>query len=246
MNYYFNVSLEFNHQIFYNKIDETIMKKNKGYVCVVDANVLTIAQNDLQYRDVLNSSIVNTCDGSSIAFLASLIHKKKFRALNGPDIFAHYIEKNYKQLLLGSAAEISNTIKNILESKNIDSSHLHVMPLPFLSVEDFNYLSIAKEINEINPDIIWVSLGAPKQELFMQKLMPYLARGVMFGIGAAFRFYLGDFGMPKINIRGLKFIWLNRLFHEPKKVIKRAIPAILIIPRLYLEEKIRYKKLNNS
>lgn len=246
MHSYFNVSLEFNQQIFYNKINETIMKRSKGYVCVVDANVLTIAQTNLYYRDIINSSIVNTCDGSSISFLAGWIHKKKFCALTGPDIFSNYIEKYYKQLLLGCTIEISNTIKNILESKSISSSHLNVMPLPFLPVEKFDYLSIAKEINKLNPDIIWVSLGAPKQELFMHKLLPYLTSGVMFGIGAAFRFYLGDLRMPKINIRGLKFVWLNRLFREPKKVIKRAIPAVLIVPKLYLEEKMRYKNLNTD
>lgn len=240
MKSYFNVNLEFNHQRLHNQIEQAITSKSKGFICVVDANVLTISRDDLQYREILNSSIVNTCDGSSIAMLAGLIHKQKLRALNGPDIFANYIEKYYKQLLLGSTVEISNKIKNTLESKNISSSHLNVMPLPFLPVDNFDYLSIAKEINELNPDIIWVSLGAPKQERFMSKLLPYLDRGVMFGIGAAFSFYVGDLGMPKISIGGLKVIWLNRLFNEPIKVIKRIIPAILIIPILYFEEKRRY------
>ena len=84
MNSYFNVNLEFNHQIIYNKIDEAIIKNNKGYIFIVDANVLTISQKDLQYRGILNSSIVNTCYGSSIAFLASLINKNKMK--EEPDI----------------------------------------------------------------------------------------------------------------------------------------------------------------
>jgi len=74
---------------------------------VVDGNVLTMAQKNLQYREVLKSSIVNTCDGSSIAMLAGFILRQKFRALNGPDLFADYIEKGYKQLLLGSTEETS-------------------------------------------------------------------------------------------------------------------------------------------
>jgi len=243
MQQYFNVNLDFNHERLHSTITEIILNKGKGYICVVDAHVLEIAQNDFQYREVLNSSTINTCDGSSIAMLAGFIHKQKFRALNGPDLFADYIEKEYKQLLLGSTEEISNKIKKVLESKNIKSSHLHVMPLPFLSVDDFDYLSVAQNINELNPDIIWVSLGAPKQERFMNRLLPQINRGVMFGIGAAFNFYIGDLGLPKIRIGALKFIWLNRLLNEPKKMYKRLTNYIIIIPKLYFEEKKRSKSL---
>jgi hypothetical protein len=42
----------------------------------------------------LNNSLINTCDGSSIAMIAGWIHDQKYRALNGPEIFEHYIEKN--------------------------------------------------------------------------------------------------------------------------------------------------------
>jgi len=246
MNRYFNVNLEFNHQILENKINEMIISKKKGYVCVVDANVLTISQKDLSYREILNSSSINTCDGSSIALLAGKIYKKKFRALNGPDIFANYIEKNFKQLLLGSTEDICQNIKNTLEAKNIESSHLNFMPLSFLSVENFDYVSIAKEINLLKPEIIWVSLGAPKQERFMFNLFPFLDSGVMFGIGAAFNFYNGNLGLPKIRIGALKFIWLNRLLNEPNKMFLRLTNYILIIPKLIFEEKRRYNKIKSN
>lgn len=241
MGKYFHVNLDFDHCNIHRKIQEAISTKGKGYICVVDANVLTIAQNDLKYREVLNSSMVNTCDGSSIAMLVNIIYKKKFRELNGPAIFANYIEKDYKQLLLGSTEEISIKIKNILESKQLGSSNLHVMPLPFLSVQDFDYLSISQKINEFNPDVIWVSLGAPKQELFMSNLLPQLNRGVMFGIGAAFNFYIGDLGLPKVRIGALRFIWLNRLVNEPAKIYKRLFNYIIIIPKLYIDEKKIFK-----
>ncbi|MCX6309298.1 MAG: WecB/TagA/CpsF family glycosyltransferase, partial [Bacteroidia bacterium] len=175
--------------------------------------------------------------GSSIAMLAGFIHKKKFRALNGPEIFSEYIKKNeFQQLLLGSTEQISESIKLKLQSKTIESSHIRVMPLPFLSVHDFNYKSIANEINKLNPDIIWVSLGAPKQEIFMKNILPYINRGVMLGIGAAFNFYLGDIELPRIRFGALKFIWLSRLINEPKRMYKRLINYILILPKLYIKE----------
>ena len=62
---------------------------------------------------------------------------------------------------------------------------------PFLNVEDFDYLKISKLINQNKPDIIWIGLGAPKQEIFMSKLLPHIDSGLMIGVGAAFNFYSG-------------------------------------------------------
>ena len=98
MNSYFNVKLEFNHEKFHNQLENLISNNRSVYVCVVDSNVLTISQKDIEYQKVINSSNINTCDGSSIALMATLIYRKKFRALNGPDIFANYIEKNFYYL----------------------------------------------------------------------------------------------------------------------------------------------------
>ena len=236
MQKYFNVALEFDHSRLRQIIENTIAKNDKGYVCIVDANVLTIAQKNENYCSVLNQSMVNSCDGSSIAMLAGFAHKRKFCAWNGPEIFTYYIEKKYKQLLLGSTEETSNEIKDILINKGIDNSHISVLTLPFKSVDDFDYMEIAKIINELNPDIIWVSLGAPKQELFMNKLLPYLSRGVMFGIGAAFNFYIGKIALPNAKIGSLKFIWVSRVFSEPIKQLSRILPYVAMIPRLYLCE----------
>lgn len=243
MKKYFGVALEFHHSRIREVIENTIENNDKGYVCIVDANVLTIAQKNENYCNVLNQSIVNSCDGSSIAMLAGFIYKKRFRAWNGPDIFNYYIEKKYNQLLLGSTEEISNEIKVILREKGIDNSKISVLPLPFKSVENFDYVEISKFINKLNPDIIWVSLGAPKQELFMNKLQPFISRGVMFGIGAAFNFYIGKIALPNIKVGPLKFIWISRIFSEPKKQLSRIIPYLILIPSLYLNE---ISKLNKT
>lgn len=237
MREYFNIFLEFNHELLKSTIEESIANKKKGYVCVVDANVLTIAQKDDKFRKVINDALVNTCDGSSIAMLAGSIYKQKFRALNGPEIFSYYIEKRYSQLLLGSDESTSQQIKDILKGKGIDNSHLSVMPLPFKTVESFDYEGIARQINELKPEIIWVSLGAPKQEMFMSNLLPYLDNGVMFAIGAAFNFYIGKIALPDTKIGGLKFIWVSRIFSEPKKQLSRILPYLKILPGLYIRER---------
>jgi N-acetylglucosaminyldiphosphoundecaprenol N-acetyl-beta-D-mannosaminyltransferase len=245
MNKYFNVLLEFDANKIRNKIEYNILHNKKGYVCVVDANVLTISKKDLSYRNIINNSIINTCDGSSIAFFAGLLHNNKFNTWSGPDIFTYYIKKNYKHLLLGSNNDIFNDIKCKLISNNINYDNIHFLPLPFKSVNDFDYFEIAHKVNEYKPDIIWVSLGAPKQEIFMSKLILLLNQGILFGIGAAFNFYTGKIKVPKLKIANLNFTWLIRLFFEPKKQITRIIPYLLLLPILIYNEYYFIKKKNN-
>lgn len=243
MNNYFGINLEFDSNKIHQLIAKAISGNQKGYVCVVDGNVLTIAQKTQVYRTIINNSLVNTCDGSSIAWLAGKIYKKDFRAHTGPEIFTKYIESSYKQILLGSTDTVIEKIKAKLKSKGIKDDHIQHIPVPFLPVDSFNYSEIADEINKLNPDIIWVSLGAPKQEIFMSKILPFIDKGVMFGIGAAFNFYIGKINSPKAHIGTLKFIWISRLLKEPKKQLKRIIPYIKLLPKLWWNEKIKYKNI---
>ena len=88
---------------------------------------------------------------------------------------------------------------------------------------------------------MWVSLGAPKQEKFIAKIFPYVEQGVLFGIGAAFNFYTGDLHNNKKEIGGLRFIWLERIFKEPKKQLKRVFGYLMTVPKMYIEEKRKAK-----
>ena len=246
MRKFFNILLEFNHKTFYSFIKSAIKTKKKGYVCVVDVNVLTMSYNDVEYQNVINKAFINTCDSSSIAMLANWIHNKEYEPLNGPEIFEYFIEKDYKHLLLGSTIETTDSIKEVLMHSDLNDISIQVITLPFKSVEKFNYQQIATKINKIKPDIIWVSLGAPKQEIFMNKLEPLIRQGVLFGIGAAFNFYIGKLNIPNFKIGSLRFIWLNRLFNEPIKIFKRLMPFILCLPALYGDEMKRKRNINDS
>jgi N-acetylglucosaminyldiphosphoundecaprenol N-acetyl-beta-D-mannosaminyltransferase len=118
--------------------------------------------------------------------------------------------------------------------------------LPFKKSEEFDYHEIAEMINGDNPDIIWISLGAPKQEQFMYRLKPFLNRGVMFGFGAIFNFNSGISGnerAPRWLIR-LRLEWFYRIFQEPKRMARRYWHVATSLPKLIREEiKKKNKKL---
>lgn len=238
MHKYFNVFLEFDRTRLNAVIEKTIAEKGKGFVCVVDGNVLAIANRDDTYKTIVNNALVNTCDGSSIALMINKIHKKKYQVYTGPEIFNYFIRKGYKQFFLGNTEDILNQLRSSFEKENMDVNSMRFSTLPFLKVDEFDYTGIAKMINKYSPSLIWISLGAPKQEIFISKLLPYINTGVIFAIGAAFNLYL-DRNNSRINvcIRNLHVGWVLRVIKEPKRIGFRAWNYLVLIPKLIKEEK---------
>ena len=241
----FNIKIEFDPQVFRDTVERHIQEKKKAYVCVVDANVITIAQKDMKYCEIVKNATINTCDGSSIAKMVNKIYGTDYHAYNGPELFEYYIERPYKHVLLGNKASKVEQIKAKVAEKGLGLDMTHV-DVPFVPVEEFDYPAIAKQINELKPDIVWVSLGAPKQETFISNIFPYIEQGVLFGIGAAFNFYTGDLHNNKKEVGGLRFIWLERIFKEPKKQLKRVFGYMLAVPKMYFDEKRKAKALKKG
>ncbi len=240
MQKYFNVKLEFDKNKVDQVIEETIQNKGKGYVCSIESNNLTVANKNKEFSNVVNSALVNICDGSILAKILGKIHKEKYSSYIGADLFINYVQKKkYKQYFLGNTPEVLMGLKNNLSKIDPRIQNMPFVELPFRKVEDFDYEQIAADINKYQPDIIWVSLGAPKQEFFMYNLLPYLTSGVMFGFGAIFNFNAGTGHVkraPKWMLR-FKLEWLYRAVEEPKKNIPRYWSFIKILPTLIRNEK---------
>ncbi len=238
----FNIRLEFDPKVIDATIERCIRERRKASISVVDGNVLAIAQQDLQYREIIRNTTVNACDGSSIAVMVKKIYGGEPQVYAGPELFLNYIERPYRHVLLGNTRAKVEKIRAAAAEKGIALDMQHV-DLPFVGVEAFDYKAIAARINEIQPDIVWVSLGAPKQETFIANILPYVDQGVFIGIGAAFSFYTGELHRTNKTVGGLRLRWLERIFKEPRKQLKRVGNILLTLPKMYREEKKRAKKL---
>lgn len=242
---YFNVRLEFDKEMFDKTIFDTIAGGGKGYVCSVESNNLTVANTRPEFLEVLNGALVNNCDGSILAKILARIHKQPIDSYIGADIFIKYVRMcRFRQYFLGNTPEVLNGLKENLSKIDAKIADMQFETLPFRSVDEFDYQGIADKINADNPDIIWVSLGAPKQEMFMSRLEPYLNRGVMFGFGAIFNFNSGVSHVKRAPewMLKLRLEWLYRAFNEPKKNVPRYWNFIKILPRLIREERRKVKQ----
>lgn len=237
MNKYFGIPIEFDRAIIESSIKEQALT-GKGYVCFVDSNVLAMVKNqEPGLEEALNHSLLNSCDGSYIAMFASRIHRANFKAYNGPELFKKFIHFPDVQCIIGNKEEVFDKVKSKVITAGGDGKNLHYIPLPYEDVDNFDYKLIADGINAIKPGFIWISLGAPKQELFMYRMLPHLNGGVMLGVGAALNYFSGEIkDIPKWAIK-CRLIWFYRILTEPKKQIQRSWTILTSYPGIYQSEK---------
>lgn len=237
---YFNIPMEFDQERFDATVEHTVRAGEKGYVCAAESNNITVANTNPSFGEIFRRSLLNNCDGSVVALFLSRIHNKPLRPYICADIFSKYIRNGrYRHFFLGNSPEIINGLRQRLTAEVPALEEMRFEPLPYCDVEEFDYEGIAKMLNADAPDIVWVSLGAPKQEQFMSRLLPLLNRGVLFGVGAVFNFYAGVGKVRRAPrwMRRLRLEWLHRALEEPSKNIPRYWGFIRILPRLIRQEK---------
>jgi N-acetylglucosaminyldiphosphoundecaprenol N-acetyl-beta-D-mannosaminyltransferase len=103
---------------------------------------------------------------------------------------------------------------------------------PGLIVEGYNNgysydtLKIITEINKVNPDILIVGLGTPKQEKWISYNFSKLNVPIILSVGSAIDFYSGYKKRAPEFMRRYALEWLYRLFQEPKRLWKRYLLGI--------------------
>lgn len=245
MEKYFNIRYEFDKAVVQECIAQKVTEQGAGYICVADANILQQVHNDLSYRKVVDGSMFSICDSSWVPVFVNRIYGIKHEHYCGSMIFKDVIEmKKYRQFFMGTSTEVLTALKANISQIDPAIKDMTFYELPFCNVEDFDYPAIAEMVNRDNPDIIWVALGAPKQEIFMSKLQPYLHRGVQIAVGAAFKFYSGleEKRAPEW-MRRMHLEFVYRIYAEPKKQWARCKQIICTLPRIFREEREHAKRV---
>lgn len=238
---YFGIQCEFDHSLVLERIEEYAASHKRGYVIALDGNNFSLAQNDSHHRDLINAAIVTHCDSSWLPIFINKIHKTNYSNYYSADLFFELIrKKQYRHFFLGSNQRVLESLRQSLEQYDPAIATMPFRELPFAEVQSFEYEKIAETINRDKPDMIWVSLGCPKQEQFMQRLQPFLNQGVMFGSGALFNFYCGLDDVPQrapkwMITHHLEFVY--RICSEPKKQIPRCLRILSVLPKALLKEK---------
>lgn len=238
METYFNIHYEMDKQVVWRVIDEQLIRNQPGYICVADGVILNIANRDANYLDVVNGSMFSICDSSYVPLYIRWIYGKRYEQYCGSQIFMDLIRmKKYRMFFMGTSQQTLSALKANLEKIDPQIADMTFYDLPYRTVDQFDYSDIANRIKADGAQIIWVALGAPKQEFFMNKLKPYLNRGVMIAVGAAFKFYSGldEKRAPQWMVKHhLEFVY--RIFSDPQKQLRRCAWIVITLPKLLFGE----------
>lgn len=241
MEKYFDIRYEFDVPTVHRHIQEHIEREEPQYICVADGNILNMVYHDEEYRKVIDESMFSICDSSWVPIFVKWIYGHNYSHYCGSDIFIDIVRsRKHRMIFLGTRQKVLDALKENLQKENPDIADMKFCELPFCNVEDFDYKGIAQMINNDGADIIWVALGAPKQEIFMNRLKPHLKKGVAIAIGAAFNFYSGMADAPQRCpewMRKFHLEFVHRIFKEPKKQIKRCYGIITTLPRILWKER---------
>lgn len=243
MNRFFNINYEFDHDAVHNQINTCIKRQGKGYICVADGVILNIANRDESYRRVLDGAMFSICDSSYVPLYIKWIHGTRYPQYCGSQIFRDIVSgRRHRMAFLGTQQKVLDGLRRKLSELNpaVDGMLFH--ELPFLEADEFDFPAIARMLEDDGADIIWVALGAPKQEIFMHNLLPHLSKGVMIAVGAAFRFFSGEDvdRAPKWMVdHHMEFV--HRIIKEPRKQIVRCGWIVRTLPGLLRDE---YRRKN--
>lgn len=238
MDRFFNINYELDQKKVLQRIDEYVRSEKPGYICVADGVILNIANRKMNYQKVVNGSFFSICDSSYVPLYLRWLYGIQVEQYCGSQIFKDIIEsRKYRMFFMGASQRTLNGLKQNLSKIDRRIEGMTFYELPFQEVDDFDYKSIASMVEADNADIIWVALGAPKQEIFMSKLMSHLRKGVMIAVGAAFKFYSGtdEKRAPEWMVNAhLEFIY--RIVCNPRKQLKRCAWIVYSLPELLYDE----------
>ncbi len=229
-----------------DEVSQLLQKKNGTTVAVCNVNTLVRSHRNKSLQNKINSFDVKAPDGFPVAKASSILYKNQQKRVDGYNIFHKTIEKGIPNELshyfFGNDNETIEKLITSLTSSYPDINILGYSCPPYLNFEELVDDTYIKDIVEKNPDIVWVSLGFPKQEEFINLFTRKMSINSNFvGVGAVFEWSAGTkIKAPEI-LANIGLEWIFRLIQEPRRLFKRYfVDNFLFI--IYIIKQIKKRK----
>jgi len=194
------------------------------YICFCNVHTTVESYEDPAYRAVQNGAALVMADGAPIMQQERRKGFPEAERVAGPDfmtrMFKATMDGKVSHYFYGAKEETLQKLKeNLLDRyPGIDIRGLYSPPFRPLTEEEDE--ADIRRINESGADIVWIGLGAPKQEKWMAAHQGKI-HGVMMGVGAGFDFHAGTIRRAPVWVQKIGMEWLYRLFQDPRRLIRR-------------------------
>ena len=194
------------------------------YICFSNVHTSVMAKENKDYRNVLNGAAFVFPDGNPIVTRQQSRGFIGAERVAGPDFMDHMFrdtkDGRITHYFYGASQKTLDALKENLEKRYPGIVIKGMYSPPFRDLTEEEKEADIKRINDAEADIVWIGLGAPKQEKWMAANKGKI-HGVMMGVGAGFDFHAGTIKRAPVWIQKIGFEWLYRLFQDPGRLIKR-------------------------
>lgn len=208
------------------RIEAMIAAGNGGAVCATNVHTVMEGHYHPAYRAAVNDADLSVPDGMPIVWASSLLGTPLRERVYGPDLLLAVCAdprlRQRRHFFYGATAKTLVRLRSALTAR---FPHLIVAGMeapPFRPLTPEEDARAVATINGSGAEILWVGLGAPKQERWMAEHREKL-RAVQVGVGAAFDFLSGVKRQAPVWMRRRGLEWLFRLGMEPRRLWRRYL-----------------------
>ena len=228
------------YELLCAQIADWIQTRQQSYCCFTNPHSIIVANGDRGFREATNQSDLTLPDGVGVVLAAQLKRIPHHGRVTGPTSMLNVCEcgvpRGWKHFLLGGAPGVPERLGEKLQQLNPGMEIVGTHSPPFRPLSEAENKQLIEMINESEADILWIGLGAPKQEKWMQQFRSQLETPVLMGVGAAFDFHSGNKSWAPAWVRKIGCEWLIRLIQEPKRLAKRNLHSFLFCWKLLADD----------
>ena len=208
-------------------VEQYIKELSGEYVCLANGHTTVTAYEDLEYRKVQNSAVLIFPDGEPLSIVSRSRGFKEAQRVTGPDFMGHMFAKGrdgdgLRHFFYGGSQDTLDKLKVVLEENYPGLQIAGMYSPPYRELSEQEDGQVIELINKAQPDIVWIGLGAPKQEKWMYAHHGQI-HGLMFGVGAGFDYHAGKLKRAPKWMQRMSLEWVVRLVQDPGRLWKRYL-----------------------
>jgi len=201
--------------------------RSTHWIACASMHGMVEAQRDPTFGQALKSADMVVPDGAPLMWLGRRRGHNLTHRVYAADLVLAFCKKTagqgYKHFFYGgepgTPEQLAESLQQLFPSMQVSGT----FSPPFRPLNKQEDEEIMAMIRRAAPDVLWMGLGAPKQEHWMQEHRNRLNVPVMVGVGAAFDWLSGRKAQAPRWMREHGLEWLFRLFQEPRRLWRRYL-----------------------
>ena len=224
------------------KVMEAVHRQEKNYLAFCTASSVVAASSSPLVERAINGAGLVCPDGMPLVWLARRKGFAEASRVYGPDlmraVFVSRPGRTLRHYFFGGAEGVADAA-----ATNMRTSYQGLQVAGCHSPrDDAEIIATDRDIQRINkakPDVVWIGLGHPKQEVWMHLNQSRIEAPVLAGVGAAFDFLAGIKVEAPLWMQRIGVQWLHRLVSEPRRLWRRYLIGNSIFVLIVIRDTVR-------